>query len=95
MSKIICDVCGTRYPDSAGQCPICGCSHNPAAQAQEAEPVGFEEETVEEIKNEMLTAAQSAVKAGKGYEYPVKGHFPILDRAITGDRKKRRTMAGY
>ena len=24
MSKIICDVCGTRYPDTAQQCPICG-----------------------------------------------------------------------
>lgn len=24
MSKIICEVCGTRYPDSAEQCPICG-----------------------------------------------------------------------
>ena len=46
MSKIICDVCGTRYPDSADQCPICGCSHNPVAQPQEAEPV-MEEETVE------------------------------------------------
>ena len=46
MSKIICDVCGTRYPDTADQCPICGCSHNPAAQTQEAEPV-MEEEIVE------------------------------------------------
>lgn len=25
MSKIICDVCGTSYPDTATQCPICGC----------------------------------------------------------------------
>ncbi len=25
MSKIICDVCGTSYPDTAEQCPICGC----------------------------------------------------------------------
>lgn len=25
MSKIICDVCGTSYPDAATQCPICGC----------------------------------------------------------------------
>lgn len=25
MSKIICDVCGTKYPDSADRCPICGC----------------------------------------------------------------------
>ena len=24
MNKIICDVCGTRYPESAEQCPICG-----------------------------------------------------------------------
>ena len=26
MSKIICDVCGTSYQDSATQCPICGCA---------------------------------------------------------------------
>lgn len=25
MSKIICDVCGTSYPETALQCPICGC----------------------------------------------------------------------
>ena len=26
MSKIICDMCGTAYPESADLCPICGCS---------------------------------------------------------------------
>ena len=25
MSKIICDVCGTAYPETSTQCPICGC----------------------------------------------------------------------
>lgn len=25
MSKIICEVCGTSYPETAAQCPICGC----------------------------------------------------------------------
>lgn len=25
MSKIICEVCGTSYPETATQCPICGC----------------------------------------------------------------------
>lgn len=25
MSKIICDVCGTSFSDTATQCPICGC----------------------------------------------------------------------
>ena len=26
MSKIICDICGTTYPETAECCPICGCS---------------------------------------------------------------------
>ena len=26
MNKIICDVCGTAYPETASQCPICGCA---------------------------------------------------------------------
>ena len=25
MNKLICDVCGTSYPETAQQCPICGC----------------------------------------------------------------------
>ena len=25
MGKVTCDVCGTAYPESASQCPICGC----------------------------------------------------------------------
>ena len=25
MSKVICDICGTSYPETASQCPICGC----------------------------------------------------------------------
>ena len=24
MSKVICDICGTAYPETANQCPICG-----------------------------------------------------------------------
>lgn len=30
MSKIICDICGTTYPDTADCCPICGCSKDSA-----------------------------------------------------------------
>ncbi len=32
MSKVICDVCGTTYPETATQCPICGTAKNPASQ---------------------------------------------------------------
>lgn len=31
MSKIICDICGTTYPETAECCPICGCSRDAAA----------------------------------------------------------------
>lgn len=32
MSKIICDICGTSYPETATQCPICGCVRPAEAQ---------------------------------------------------------------
>lgn len=35
MSKVICDVCGTAYPETASQCPICGC-------AKPEDAVGFD-----------------------------------------------------
>ena len=31
MSKIICDICGTSYQDTAECCPICGCTRDSAA----------------------------------------------------------------
>lgn len=31
MSKIICEICGTSYPDTADCCPICGCSRDAAS----------------------------------------------------------------
>lgn len=31
MGKIICDVCGTTYQDTALRCPICGCTRDEAA----------------------------------------------------------------
>lgn len=31
MSKIICDICGTSYPETADCCPICGCTKDAAA----------------------------------------------------------------
>ncbi len=31
MSKVICEICGTSYPDTQECCPICGCSREAAA----------------------------------------------------------------
>lgn len=32
MEKVICDVCGTDYPETAAQCPICGCARGDGGQ---------------------------------------------------------------
>lgn len=53
MSKIICDVCGTRYPDTAEQCPICG--YAPAGTVSEPDQTEEMEESV---------AAETAVHRG-------------------------------
>lgn len=56
MNKVICDICGTSYPDTADQCPICGYSRElngdnvlediavPATEEFIPEPVQEEEE---------------------------------------------------
>lgn len=44
MSKIICDICGTSYPETAECCPICGCAPEAAADL-------LTEETVEQPKD--------------------------------------------
>lgn len=32
MNKVICDVCGTDYPETAARCPICGCARAQGGQ---------------------------------------------------------------
>lgn len=39
MSKVICDVCGTTYPETASQCPICGAAKTNTTQTAAGESV--------------------------------------------------------
>lgn len=39
MSKVICDVCGTAFPETDSHCPICGCTKSPTAEILHEEPV--------------------------------------------------------
>lgn len=61
MSKIICEICGTSYPDSAECCPICGCSRDAATEL-----LG-EELLLEEAAEE--TVAQAASKKKQIFDY--------------------------
>lgn len=62
MSKVICDVCGTAYPETAAQCPICNSARNSAEQTSAA-TTG---------KNESDTSGYVYVKGGRFSKKNVK-----------------------
>lgn len=64
MSKIICDVCGTSYPETSTHCPICGC-----VRAGDARPVS-NENAEQEVQNNNYTY----VKGGRFSKSNVKKH---------------------
>lgn len=71
MSKIVCDVCGTIYPDSANQCPICGCAHTP------------EETSGENVANELAPSRRenyTYVKGGRFSKKNVKKRNQRINR---------------
>ena len=40
MNKVICDVCGTAYPETSSHCPICGCAKKSADRTAAGEEEG-------------------------------------------------------
>lgn len=64
MSKIICEICGTTYQDTAECCPICGCSRDAAADLLGEE--FLMEESVEESKSKL---AQASSKKKQIFDY--------------------------
>ena len=72
MSKIVCDICGTAYPDTAEVCPICGCAKDTAA-ALLAEDVM---EAEADMTMESAAEAEPEVKAEEeAPETPKRGLF--------------------
>lgn len=52
MGKVICDICGTQYLDTADQCPICGYARETAAQPRyENDMESFYSEKPERVKS--------------------------------------------
>lgn len=73
MSKIICDICGTSYPESSKQCPICG-SVRP----------GDAQRVTNEVKSDgNVSTGYTYVKGGRFSKSNVK------KRAKTGDNSKK------
>lgn len=64
MSKIICDICGTTYPDTADSCPICGCSRDAASEL---------------LGDEFLSEELVETSKGKGGRFTAKKKKEIFD----------------
>ena len=62
MSKIICDICGTSYPETAKQCPVCGC----------VRPGDVQRVTNEIITDENGASGYTYVKGGRFSKANVK-----------------------
>lgn len=60
MSKIICDICGTSYLETAKCCPICGCSRETVENLSSEELI--QEETAEEIMEESAETSSQKKK---------------------------------
>lgn len=43
--KVICDVCGTTFPETATHCPICGCAKSPAAKTVAGDDMQMNQES--------------------------------------------------
>ena len=71
MSKIICEICGTKYPDTAEQCPICGYTNGVVAST------AVEEEILDEVIQE--TKGSKTVKAAEPEQIPAD---EILDEKL-------------
>ena len=72
MSKIICDICGTSYPETADRCPICGYSRelngDNVLDNQSLEPEAQEADIVtEEVKVTAEAVPVPAVKESKKF----------------------------
>lgn len=91
MSKIICDVCGTRYPDSSEQCPICGCVNSSAANepVQTDETEDFELPARTAVKGGRFSKAnvRKRLKEQPVYEEPAEVHSVTAERYAEEEEK--------
>ena len=63
MSKVICEICGTTYQDTAECCPICGCPRDMSGNVSDDD---FLKDT--EIVREHHNKTTTCPKCGEVFE---------------------------
>lgn len=97
MSKIICDVCGTRYPENAEQCPICG--HIREAAGKTAADVLIMDEAThehhEKVRGGRFSKSNVRKRTGQAvsYEAPAKPKTPKAEKEPKPVKKAEKAMA--
>ena len=71
MNKLICDVCGTMYPENASQCPICGCAKPAESAAVPAEG----------MEAEIAAGAYTHTKGGRFSKSNVRKRNKTVEKA--------------
>ena len=78
MNKIICDICGSTYPETADQCPICGSSREYALENIEMIPEKMPEYIPDTKKTGLFSTAAKIARDGL-YEMDDPALEPRLD----------------
>ena len=77
MSKIVCEVCGTSFPETSAQCPICG--YVPTGDNVYTEPT---------VNDEKVTGSYTYVKGGRFSKNNVRKRNKGVAVATTSVSKK-------
>jgi len=86
MNKIICDICGSTYPETADQCPICGSSREFGIEDLEYIPEKMPEYVPEVKKKTGIFSAAAKMTRESLYEMDDPGSDPPLDILPEVDR---------
>lgn len=87
MSKIICDICGTSYPETVEQCPICGCVRPADVQ-----------NTIPDHENDESVSGYTYVKGGRFSKGNVKKRiksFPASENHTPEDYSDNENSHSY
>ena len=74
MSKVICDVCGTAYPETASVCPICNSARKNVEQTAAASTTGEAENSGYAYVKGGRFSKQNVRRRGKSNSAPVRRH---------------------
>ena len=79
MNKIICDICGSTYPETADQCPICGSSREFGVENVDYIPEKMPEYIPDSRKKKGIFSAAAKMTQESFYEMDAPEFDPPLD----------------